>query len=272
MTPPRSGFAEVDGALIAYDIAGSGPPLVLLHAGLGDRRMWDAQIPALAERFTVIRCDARGFGETRKPPQPYSAHGDVLGLLDHLGIERAHLVGVSMGSQTAIEVAVAAPERVSSLIAVAARTGTPVSLELRANLDRVDEIFESGDVAGAVEYELRMWIDGPGREPEAVNPAMRERVREMNAALFARDDEEGDPIPLNPPAAERLGDITAPTLIVYGDMDIADVRQAGPHLAAAIPGASLAVIPDAAHLPQMERPELFNQIVLDFLSRVTGDR
>jgi 3-oxoadipate enol-lactonase len=117
-----------------------------------------------------------------------------------------------------------------------------------------------------------MWVDGPAREPDAVDPMMRERVREMNAALFARDDEEGDPIPLEPPAAERLGDISIPTLIVYGDQDIADVRQAGPHLAAAIPGASLAVIPDAAHLPQMERPERFNQTVLDFLRRVTGDR
>lgn len=271
MTSSTSGFAEVDGARIAYDIAGSGPPLILLHAGLGDRQMWDAQIPAFAEHFTVIRYDARGFGETRKPPQSYSAHGDVLALLDALGIKRAHLVGVSMGSQTAIDVAVAAPERVSALIAVAARTGTPVSPELRADWDRVDEIFESGDVAGAVEYELRMWIDGPDRGPDAVDPAMRERVREMNAALFARDDEEGDEIPLDLPAAERLGDITVPTLIVYGDRDIADVRQAGPHLAAAIPGASLAVIPDAAHLPQMERPELFNQVVLGFLLGVTND-
>ena len=161
--------------------------------------MWDAQIPAFAEHFTVMRYDARGFGETRKPAAPFSAHGDALGLLDHLGIERAHFVGVSMGSQTAIEAAVAAPERVSSLVAVAARTGTPVSPELRANWDRVDEIFESGDVAGAVEYELRMWVDGPDRDPDAVDPVMRERVREMNAALFTRDDEEGDPIPLDPP-------------------------------------------------------------------------
>lgn len=272
MTSIPSEYAEIAGAQIAYDIAGSGPPLLLLHAGLGDRRMWDAQIPAFAEHFTVIRYDARGFGETRKPPAPFSAHGDALGLLDHLGFERAHLVGVSLGSQTAIEAAVAAPGRISSLVAVAARTGTPVSPQLRANWDRVDELFEAGDVAGAVEYELRMWVDGPDRGPDAVDPVMRERVREMNAALFARDDDEGEPIELDPPAAERLREITAPTLVVYGDRDIADVRQAGPHLAAAIPGATLSVIPDAAHLPQMERPEIFNQIVLDFLRRVMGDR
>jgi len=263
--PLGNGFAEVNGARIAYDVAGSGHPLLLLHAGIGDRRMWDTQIPAFAQRFTVIRCDARGFGETRKPPAPYSPVEDVVGLLENLGIVRTHLVGVSMGSQTAIEVAVIAPERVSALVAVAARAGMPVSPALRADWDRVNALFEAGDVAGAVEYELRMWIDGPDREPDAVDPTMRERVREMNAALFARDDEEGDEIDIDPPAADRLGEITAPTLIIYGDKDIMDVRNAAGPLAEAIPGARLAVIPDAAHLPQMERPELFNEVVLNFL-------
>jgi pimeloyl-ACP methyl ester carboxylesterase len=263
--PDPTGFADVNGAQIAYDISGDGPPVVLLHAGLGDRRMWDDQVPAFAQHFAVVRFDARGFGDTRKPDAPFSPSADAIGLLDALGIERAHFVGVSMGSQTAIETAFTAPDRVSSLVAVAARTGMPVSDALRADWDRVDEIFESGDVAGAVEYELRMWVDGPDRSPDAVDPTMRERVREMNAALFARDDEAGEESPLDPPAAARLAEIAAPTLIVYGDRDIHDVRAAAGPLAAAIPNARLAVIPDAAHLPQMERPEFFNRIVLDFL-------
>jgi 3-oxoadipate enol-lactonase len=264
-----SGIAEVNGARIAYDVAGSGPPVLLLHAGIGDRRMWDAQVPAFAEHFTVIRYDARGFGETRKPDAPFSPYQDAIALLDHLGFPRAHFVGVSMGSQTAIEAAIVAPERVSALVAVAARTGTPVSPALRAGWDRVNELYEAGDIPGAVEYELRMWVDGPDRSVDAVDPEMRERVREMNAALFVRDDEAGEEIPLDPPAAERLAEISAPTLIVYGDKDVIDVRQAAGPLAAAIPDARLAVIPDAAHLPQMERPELFNEIVLGFLRDVT---
>src|SRR5688572_17623 len=187
----ESGIAEINGAQIAYDIAGSGPAVLLLHAGIGDRRMWDAQVAAFAEHFTVVRFDARGFGETRMPAAPFTPHADAIGLLDHLGISRAHLVGVSMGSQTAIEAAIAAPERVSALVAVAARTGTPVSAALRAGWDRVDELYEAGDIAGAVEYELRMWVDGPDRGPDVVDPEMRERVRDMNAALFTRDDEAG---------------------------------------------------------------------------------
>ena len=267
-----NGVAEVNGARIAYDVAGSGHPVLLLHAGIGDRRMWDAQVPAFAEHFTVIRFDARGFGETRKPPAPFSPYGDAIALLDYLGFARAHLIGVSMGSQTAIEAAIAAPERVSALVAVAARTGTPVSATLRAGWDHVNELEAAGDVPGAVEYELRMWVDGPDRGPDVVDPHVRERVREMNAALFARGDWEGEEIPLDPPAADRLGEIPAPTLILYGDKDVLDVRDAAGPLAAAIPGARLAVIPDAAHLPQMERPDIFNEIVLGFLREVDSTR
>src|SRR5687768_6183577 len=262
---PGNGIADVNGARIAYDVAGSGPPVALLHAGIGDRRMWDAQVPAFAEHFTVIRFDARGFGETRKPDAPFAPYADAIALLDHLGFSRAHFIGVSMGSQTAIEAAIAAPERVSALVAVAARTGMPVSPALRAGWDHVNELEEAGDIPGAVEYELRMWVDGPDRGVDAVDPEMRERVRDMNAALFARDDDAGEEIPLDSPAAERLAEISAPTLIVYGDKDVMDVRQTAGPLAAAIPGARLAVIPNAAHLPQMEWPEIFNEIVLGFL-------
>ncbi|MCA9878322.1 MAG: alpha/beta fold hydrolase [Thermomicrobiales bacterium] len=255
---------------LAYDVTGSGPVVLLLHAGLGDRTMWDAQVPALANEFTVVRLDARGFGETRKPPVAYSSVEDVLAILDHLGVERAHVVGVSMGSQAAIELAVAAPGRVESLVAVAARTGVPVSPELRAGWDHVDALVEAGDIDGAVEYELRMWIDGPQRTPDMIDPTFRERVREMNGALFLRDDDEGEEIALDPPAAERLGEVAAPTLVLCGDQDIADVQQAGPLIARVIPGAQLAVLPNASHLPQMEHPERFNDILLGFLRGVSA--
>jgi 3-oxoadipate enol-lactonase len=268
----QNGVATLNGAEIAYDVAGSGPPVLLLQAGIGDRRMWDDQIATFAEHFTVVRFDARGFGETRKPDAPFAPYADAIALLDHLGFSRAHFIGVSMGSQTAIEAAIAALGRVSALVAVAARTGMPVSPALRAGWDRVNELYEAGDTAGAVENELRMWVDGPDRGPDAVDPEMRERVRDMNAALFARDDDAGEEIPLDPPAAERLAEISAPTLILYGDKDVMDVRLAAGHLAATIPGARLAIIPDAAHLPQMERPELFNEIVLGFLLGLGSER
>ncbi len=261
----RTDTAEVNGARIAYDIAGNGRPVVLLHAGIGDRRMWDDQIAAFAERFTVIRYDARGFGDTIKPPAPFSPHADLIGLLNHLGIAQAHLVGVSLGSHTAIDAAVAAPERVSALVAVGARTGVPPTEVLRRGWEQVDELYEAGDVAGAVELELRMWVDGPNRGPDAVDPAVREKVRDMNAALFARDDTEGEEIRLEPPAAGRLGELRVPTLVVVGDQDVPDVLAAANVLTSGIPGARKAVIPDAAHVPNMERPKVFNRLVLELL-------
>ncbi len=267
---PGTRTAEVNGAQIAYEVAGSGHPVVLLHAGIGDRRMWDDQIAAFTERFTVIRYDARGFGNTIKPSHPFSPHEDLVGLLDHLGLDRAHLVGVSMGSHTAIDAAVAAPERVSALIAVGARTGVPPTEVLRQGWAKVNELYDAGDVAGAVELELRMWVDGPNRSPDAVDPAVREKVRLMNAALFARDDTEGEERPLEPAAATRLGEIRAPTLVVVGDQDVPDVLAAANVLTSGVPGARKAVIPDAAHVPNMERPAAFNRLVLEFLTGLNG--
>ena len=133
--------------------------------------MWDAQVPALADAFTVIRMDARGFGETRKPPVAYSPVADVLVVLDHLGVEQAHVIGVSMGSQTAIDLAVAAPERVASLVAAGARTGVPVSAELRAGWDHVNELYEAGD--GAFEFKRTV-----SRLMEMQSSAYLEKCRE----------------------------------------------------------------------------------------------
>jgi pimeloyl-ACP methyl ester carboxylesterase len=115
-----------------------------------------------------------------------------------------------------------------------------------------------------------MWIDGSQRTPDMIDPEFRERVRAMNGALLLRDDDEGEEIKPDPPAAERLSEITAPTLILYGDQDIADVQQAGPELAQAIPGVHLVVMENVSHLPQMEQPERFNDIVLGFLREGTA--
>ena len=113
-----SGVALVNGAEIHYDMAGAGFPLVLLHAGVCDRRMWDEQLPALAEHFRVLRYDQRGFGETRMPLGPFSHLADLEGLLAALAIERAHLLGSSKGGQCALDFTLAHPERVGGLVLV----------------------------------------------------------------------------------------------------------------------------------------------------------
>lgn len=265
---PGLGIADVNGTRLAYEVRGAGHPLVLLHAGIADARMWDDQIDAFAERYLVVRYDARGFGRSDPAVGAHAPHADLAALLAALGVERAHLLGLSMGGAVALDAALAYPRLASALVLAAARPGgLPPSQSLRDAWTAVDVRVEAGDVPGAVELELRMWVDGPSRAPGDVAPAVRERVREMNAALFAGPD-EGDPAPLDPPAVGRLAEVSVPTLVLVGDRDQPDVLAAADVLAAGIPGARSVTISDTAHVPNMERPAEFNRLVLDFLAGV----
>lgn len=267
-TPP-TGIAEVNGTRLWYEVTGplgAAPPIVLLHAGIADARMWDDQVAPFAERFPVIRYDARGFGRSDPAVGSFSPRADLAALLAALEIERAHLVGISMGGTLAVDLALEEPHLVASLVAAGARpSGLAPSPALRDAWNAVDAVAETGDVAGAVELELRMWVDGPNRTPDRVASVVRERVREMDAALFALPD-EGEPLPLDPPALDRLGAIRVPTLVLVGAEDQPDVLAGADRLASGIPGAQKAVIPDTAHVPNMERPAAFNRLVLDFLT------
>ena len=266
-----TGSAEVDGANLWYEVTGSlgaAPPIVLLHAGIGDARMWDDQVAPFAQRFPVIRYDARGFGRSGPATGGFSPIADLAALLAILGVSRAHLVGLSMGGTVAVDAALAYPDLVAGLVVAGARpSGLVPSRALRSAWEAVDVALAAGDVAGAVELELRMWVDGPNRTPDQVDPTVRERVREMDAALFALPD-QGEPRPPDPPAVGRLGAIRAPTFVIVGAEDQPDVLAGGDLLSTGVPGARKAVIPDAAHVPNMERPAAFNRLVLDFLTSV----
>src|SRR5258708_2087268 len=166
---------------IAFDDRGSGSPLVLVHAAVADRRMWDPQLPALAAAHRVIRYDARGFGESLPPQGSWAQHTDLLDLLDELLISRTHVVGASMGAGIAVEAALARPSTVESLVLVApggALLGESPS-ELRPIWAAEVDALDGGDIDGAVEVNLRAWVDGPERPPEAVNPGVRAFVGRM---------------------------------------------------------------------------------------------
>jgi pimeloyl-ACP methyl ester carboxylesterase len=264
----QSGTAEVQGARLYYEVAGRGHPLVLIHAGIADCRMWDDQFEVFARRFRVVRYDVRGFGRSDMPPGPFSHQADLAGLLGHLDLGRAYVLGVSMGGLIAIDFTIERPEMVAALIPVAsALSGSKPSDGLLAQWATVEEVAEKdGDVPRAVELELRMWVDGPRRTPDQVDPAVRERVREMNTAVFMRAlRPEGTPVPLDPPAIDRLGEIVVPTLIIVGDGDQPDIVATADLLAQGIAGARQVVMPGLAHVPNMERPAEFNSIVQEFL-------
>ncbi len=175
-----TGVADVSRARLYYEVAGEGHPLVLTHAGIADRRMWDDQFEVFARHYKVIRWDVRRYGKSTMPRVPYSGRGDLFGLMRVLDVERAHL----------------------------------------------------------------------------------------DTDAFANSTEEGQYQPLDPPAIGRLGEIRVPTLVIVGDQDVPYIVDIAERLAAGIAAAKKTVISGAAHMVNMERPDEFNRIVLEFLAGV----
>ncbi|MGH2560034.1 MAG: alpha/beta fold hydrolase [Thermomicrobiales bacterium] len=269
----ESGVLTVNGARLAYDLAGDGPAVVLIHAGIADRRMWDDQFPAFAERFRVLRYDQRGFGDSDMPAGPFALHEDLRDLMHQVGMERAALAGVSMGGEVALNTALAYPGIVAALVVGATLAGSAErSNLLRQAWAETDEALEAGDLDRAVEVELRTWVDGPNRSPGDVDAAVRERVRVMDRALLAREmaGSEGEAVDFDPPAHERLGEIQKPTLLIIGDQDMPDVVESMGRLSSGIADATFVTLAGAAHMLSMEQPARFNTTVIDFLTKATS--
>jgi len=253
-----------------HDTQGGGPPVVLLHAGLTDARLWEPQLRSFPQSHSVLRVDLPGFGNSPFETNPVSFRGAVRDVMDAEDIDRAALVGVSLGGNTALELALESPERVSALVLVGA--GLPDhewSEEVTAFFADEEAALEHGDLDAAVDANLRMWFAGPHRSLDDMDPAMRELVGEMQRQAFRQQEGHDDlrVLRLEPPASERLGDVTVPTLVLTGDDDVHDIHRIADRLAAGIPGAERATIAGAAHLPSLDRPEEFDRIVLDFLAR-----
>jgi len=221
--------------------------------------MWDEQAP-LAEHFQVIRYDLRGLGETPQPRGEFSHLDDLHGLLGALGIERAHLLGCSKGGALALDYALEHPERTASVIFVASVPSgyTTEGEVIPAQWEAMVAAYKAGDFERAAELEAEIWVAGPRRETAEVDAGILKRVAEM------------DVIALRVPAVKRLGQLTAPLLIVAGDLDDPDVVKAGEWLAAEVPGARRVAIAGTAHFPNMEKPAEFNRVVLEFLKELEG--
>ncbi|MDQ6884536.1 MAG: alpha/beta fold hydrolase [Candidatus Dormibacteraeota bacterium] len=264
--PARSGFAEVDGGKLWYEVAGQGPPLVLIHSGITDSRSWDPQIAVFSQDFKVLRYDMRGFGQSDVTHGEYSARADLLAVMDAAGIRVAALVGVSMGSSLAIDVALEHPDRVSALVVVGPGfSGRKQSDAFKALMRQVDQIFEEKGLDATIEREMEIWLYGKGRTAADVDPDVRAAVFAMDRFNSERFPADMKARPLEPPAVERLADIRVPTLIVAGDRDLPDVMDAAEQLESGIKGARRLVMRGTAHVPNMEQPEVFNRIVLEFL-------
>jgi 3-oxoadipate enol-lactonase len=261
---------ETAQAELHYQVAGEGSPVVLVHEGIADSRMWEPQWTSFPPVHRTVRYDMRGFGETPVSPGSFSHARDLAGLLDRLALGPAAIVGVSLGGRVALEVAVARPELVSALVLVGAGLpGHDWTEETQAGWAEEEAALERGDLEAAVELNLRMWVDGPGRSSGDVDAGVRERVAMMQRRAFELQLPVGDAAeeePLVPDLAQRVTEIDVPTLIVVGEEDRPDIHAIADRLAASIPNARRATIPATAHVPSLERPDEFDRIVLEFLA------
>jgi len=246
--------------------------VVLIHAGICDSRMWDPQWETFRPSHRVLRYDMRGFGRSPVGPDSYSNAGDLIDLLEQQGVAKASLVGVSMGGRVALEVAIARPELVDALVLVGAGfPGHDWSAEMNAADEAEMAALKRGDLDAAVEVALRTWVDGPRRRPEDVDSDVRARVAEMQRRAYELQLpvwETAEEEPLVSDLSERVGEVDAPTLVLVGEEDVRDMHEIAGRLERELPNARRASIANTAHVPSMERPREFDQLVLPFLQSV----
>jgi pimeloyl-ACP methyl ester carboxylesterase len=258
-------YLETAGARIHYRVEGTGPAVVLIHAGVADLTMWDADTLALRDRFRVIRYDTRGFGLTRTEAVPFSNRADIAALLDHLDEPRAHVVGLSRGGAIALDFALEYPQRVRTLTVVAGGvTGYDSPLEDASMWAEVEAMYEAKDWRRIADWETAYWADGPGQSPDRV-PAIHARVHAWVLANLQAELEVGRPQPLDPPAEARLSDLRAPLLVILGTLDDPATSDSMRHLAASVAGARLIEL-EAAHMVNLEHPARFQGLLLEHLA------
>lgn len=247
--------------------AGQGPGLLFLHAGIADSRMWDAEFRAFRDSHRVVRFDTRGFGRSPMPPGRFAYHDDVAAVARAAGLTRCTLVGCSFGANIALDTALAHPVLVERLMLVSPGLGGGGdSEEMRRFESEEGAALERGDLDGATELNLRMWLDGPRRGPDEVDAEVRERVRLMQLDAFRVEMPAGvERVRLDPPAATRLGELRVSTLVVAGPLDVPFVLRAAERIEREVPGARRVVVSDTAHMVNLERPAEFHRLLEDFL-------
>jgi 3-oxoadipate enol-lactonase len=250
---------DVNGARLWYDEAGSGPAVLLLHGGLGDSGLWEAVAPLLAERFRTIRMDLRFFGRSTGPAAPWSWQDDAIGVLDALGIERAAVVGLSLGGKLALDVALAYPERLWAVAGVAPGLGGHSTAAYSEEQEARYEAAEAeGDLEAAMEIDLEVWA------PLGAD----ERIRQLWQATPEANGVPAGLEPLQPsgaPAKERLGELAVPTLVVTVQHDPAGMREIGPLVATEAPDARHVEL-ESDHYVTLREPELLAGVLLEFLA------
>jgi len=271
-TSPRveSGSVAVEKARIYYDVAGNGNTVILIHGGLLTKEMWDGPFEKLAQRYRVVRYDARNHGLSRSEDTTFTHFADLKVLMDDLKISKAVLMGLSLGGKTAIDFALQYPDKINGLILVApGLSGYEFhGPENQAYDKKFNAAVESGDPEKMIETFMEAWTYGPHRRAEQVDPAVRDRVRNMAKISLKTWNSQTKEQVLSPPAITRLRDIKSPTLAIAGDIDMPNITEIVDLLEKNIPHFGKVVIPGAAHMVNLEKPKEFDRAVQNFLDTV----
>ena len=265
----------VPGGQLAVHDFGVGRPVVLLHAGIVNSWAWEPLTPYLLDAgYRVVAFDRRGSGDSVTDDVAYSNRADIVAVLDALGLDRAALVGNSVGGQIAVDTAIEFPARVAAVVTIGASIGgwfpqqTPEEDALDAEMER---LAAEGDSEVIADLDVRAWVDGPGQPADRVPAEIRELVREMDRERSASDRPRGRPIPLEPSAARQLDRLGASLLAVAGELDFSFAAATARYLEANAPDARAVLMPDVAHMIALEAPADLATLITGFLATVWND-
>jgi 3-oxoadipate enol-lactonase len=264
----KTGFATVGNGKMYFEMAGTGKPLLLLHSGIADHRMWAGQYSELSRHFSVIMPDFRGYGKSPAPDEPFRHYEDIHALIQHLRFTSVNIAGCSLGGKVAIEMVIAYPEVISRLILIA--PGMP-GYEYRDKETLAKDAILEGLIAGGKREEVAdmladIWVIGLKRDRETVNSTARALARQMILDNYASVIDKYPEAAPEFDMMSRLFEIRVPTLVMIGDSDLPDMQAISQLVADRIRGAKKLSIPGAAHLPNLENPVVFNRSLLDFLA------
>ncbi len=264
-------WLDVPRGRIAYERSGHGSPIVFLHAGIADRRIWDREFRAYADGATVVRYDRRGFGQSPPATGPYTEVEDLHALVTHLKLGPATIVGNSIGGSIALDYAIVHPEAVRGLLLVAGAVSgydfdvdpdvKPVAEKDNERSAGIPAAWKAGRKDEAVEGLRRYWAsatEGAGRDLAV--QMFRENLEEIFEDRSAKHA-----TPIDPPAARRLGEVRAPTVVLFGDRDEPTTGFIARFAARGIPGARYVPIPGADHLVNLSRPTAFDEALRSLL-------
>jgi pimeloyl-ACP methyl ester carboxylesterase len=260
-------------ARLAVKFVGRGDPVVFLHAAVCDSRMWRAQLDAVGASHKAIGYDRRGFGETRAEKENFSAVADLLEVIDAVGNGApAILVGCSQGGRIALDAAVLHPSHVRALVLIApAASGAPEPIyppDIEGLMARLKDAEQAGDLDRVNAIKAHLWLDGPLQPEGRVAGEARRLFLDMNA-IALRSPPIGSNLDVAP-TFHRLGEISAPSLVLWGDLDFPHIQERCRHIATAMPNGSGHVLTGMAHLPSLERPAEITRLLAEFIDGCSG--